>query len=295
MYSVEFDFFTTFVVVAGSTGSDEMLQQSAAPPPPKPTRYPGSEIVESNTCLASLGRNNPPPVSSYIVAQNPEVLVHLLKENEFRGLNPSVYTTPASAFNTIAVDFKENTGGSGCSDFSTTDKTISAGNSLQSLNSISSGFSVAQSSSSFTNSNFNCLTAATAAASSPSSSSAIEITLATNAVLYATSAAVAAGGATGGSISNKSLPRNFGSGGGKLSAHVVEQILLEGGPKKSFSISSNEINQPVVNYRHAVAAKIPQRMSRSVDSAPPVVRDGYEKDEVGKYFQIFLFAFFSFF
>ncbi|XP_065222614.1 focal adhesion kinase 1-like isoform X2 [Planococcus citri] len=84
-----------------STGSDEVL------PPPKPSRYPagGVDICSSNTSttLGSLDRN-PAPVSSYIVAQNPEVLVHLLKENEARGLNPSVYTTPASAFNTIASD-----------------------------------------------------------------------------------------------------------------------------------------------------------------------------------------------
>lgn len=63
-------------------------------------------------------------VSTYIVAQNPEVLVHLLKENESRGLNPSVYTTPASAFNTLAVDFKSLQ----------PDGALSAGNSTQSLN-----------------------------------------------------------------------------------------------------------------------------------------------------------------
>lgn len=222
------------IICAGSTGSDEVL------PPPKPSRYPGSEIVESNTLLATLDRN-PPTVSSYIVAQNAEVLVHLLKENESRGLNPSVYTTPASAFNTIAVDFKENTG-SGYSDFSNTDKTISAGNSLQSLNSISSGFSVAHSSL-CTNTNY------------------ITQENTTNA-------------APAGSISNKSLPRNFGSGGGKLSARIGQ---IYEGPRKSFSISSGEISEPV-SYR-AVMSKIPHRMSRSVDSAS-VVRDGSVKDEV---------------
>lgn len=48
-------------------------------------------------------------MSTYIVAQNPEVLVQLLRENERRGLNPSVYTTPANAFNTLAVDFDAET------------------------------------------------------------------------------------------------------------------------------------------------------------------------------------------
>ena len=41
------------------------------------------------------------------MAQNPEVLVQLLRENESRGISPSVYTTPASAFNTLAVDFEK--------------------------------------------------------------------------------------------------------------------------------------------------------------------------------------------
>lgn len=42
---------------------------------------------------------------TYIVAQNPEVLAHLMRENENRIVNPSAYTTPASVFNTVAVDF----------------------------------------------------------------------------------------------------------------------------------------------------------------------------------------------
>lgn len=196
-------------------------------PPPKPSRYPGSEIEESNTSPVPIDRN-PLPVSSYIVAQNPEVLVHLLKENESRGLNPSVYTTPASAFNTIAVDFKENTG-SGFSEFSNTDKTISAGDSLQSLNSISSGLSVINSS--------NCTEA-----------QLISQETSNNVSLC--------------SIANKSLPRNFGSGGGKLSAHIGQ--ICEGS-RKSFSVSSTIINDPI-SYR-SFLSKIPQRMSRSVDSA----------------------------
>lgn len=220
--------------ILGSQGSDEVL------PPPKPSRYPGSEIEESNTSPVPIDRS-PLPVSSYIVAQNAEVLVHLLKENESRGLNPSVYTTPASAFNTIAVDFKENTG-SGFSEFSNTDKTISAGNSLQSLNSISSGLSVAHSS---------------------------ICTDAPHFVSQETSASVSHS-----SVANKSLPRNFGSGGGKLSAHIGQ--ICEG-PQKSFSISSTVINEPV-SYR-SVLGRIPHRMSKSVDSSS-VGQESYAQNEV---------------
>lgn len=62
------------------------------------------------------------------MAQNPEVLVHLLKENESRGLNPSVYTTPASAFNTLAVDFKTKPSDD-------PNRILSAGSSMHSLTS----------------------------------------------------------------------------------------------------------------------------------------------------------------
>lgn len=41
---------------------------------------------------------------TYIVAQNPAVLAQLMRENENRPVNPSAYTTPASVFNTLAVD-----------------------------------------------------------------------------------------------------------------------------------------------------------------------------------------------
>lgn len=50
------------------------------------------------------------PTQTYIVAQNPEVLAHLMKENESRGLSPAAYTTPASVFNTVAVDFQKTDG-----------------------------------------------------------------------------------------------------------------------------------------------------------------------------------------
>ncbi|XP_021926794.1 focal adhesion kinase 1 isoform X10 [Zootermopsis nevadensis] len=87
----------------GSTGSDD-------PPPPKPSRFPILGAANS-TSLASLTgamsgggsiNNTTPAPTTYIVAQNPEVLVQLLRENESRGISPSVYTTPASAFNTLA-------------------------------------------------------------------------------------------------------------------------------------------------------------------------------------------------
>ncbi|XP_063919594.1 focal adhesion kinase 1 isoform X3 [Zophobas morio] len=64
------------------------------PPPPKPSRYPMQETMA-------------PGPQTYIVAQNPEVLAHLMKENETRGLSPAAYTTPASVFNTVAVDFEK--------------------------------------------------------------------------------------------------------------------------------------------------------------------------------------------
>ena len=56
--------------------------------------------------LASLSAQNQSVPQTYIVAQNPEVLAHLMKENENRGFSPSAYTTPASVFNTISVDFE---------------------------------------------------------------------------------------------------------------------------------------------------------------------------------------------
>lgn len=57
-----------------------------------------------SSSLVSLDMAGPGP-QTYIVAQNREVLAHLMKENETRGLSPAAYTTPASVFNTVAVDF----------------------------------------------------------------------------------------------------------------------------------------------------------------------------------------------
>lgn len=69
-------------------------------PPPKPSRQPQNTTDQSQLTAAA-------PVSTYIVAQNPEVLAQLLKDNQTRGVCPSVYTTPASPFNTLAVQFQD--------------------------------------------------------------------------------------------------------------------------------------------------------------------------------------------
>jgi len=95
-------------------GSNGSLDDPLAPP--KPSRQPS--VDHNKTEL---------PVSTYIVAQNAEVLAHLLRENEQRGVNPSVYTTPATGFNTVTVDFLNDIDD---------DKTISAGNSILSMDSV---------------------------------------------------------------------------------------------------------------------------------------------------------------
>ncbi|XP_043274761.1 focal adhesion kinase 1 isoform X7 [Venturia canescens] len=81
-------------VQAMSWGADEV-------PPPKPSRQPQIQSEQQQTSTAAA------PVSTYIVAQSPEVLAQLLKDNQARGVCPSVYTTPASPFNTLAVQFQE--------------------------------------------------------------------------------------------------------------------------------------------------------------------------------------------
>ncbi|XP_055838263.1 uncharacterized protein LOC129906508 [Episyrphus balteatus] len=45
---------------------------------------------------------------TYIIAQNSTVLARLMMENENRSINPSCYTTPASVFNTLAVDVDQD-------------------------------------------------------------------------------------------------------------------------------------------------------------------------------------------
>lgn len=100
------------------------------PAPPKPSRYPAlSKCIRiyleeififlpykrflyyfldaDSTSLSSLSSIDAGAPQTYIVAQNPEVLAHLMKENENRGFCPAAYTTPASVFNTVAVDFEK--------------------------------------------------------------------------------------------------------------------------------------------------------------------------------------------
>nr|CAI5832843.1 unnamed protein product [Callosobruchus analis] len=67
-------------------------------PPTKPSRYP-MQAVDPESYSSSFVEES--PVSqTYIIAQNAEVLAHLMKENESRGFNPAAYNAPASVFNT---------------------------------------------------------------------------------------------------------------------------------------------------------------------------------------------------
>uniref|UniRef100_A0A182N274 Focal adhesion kinase 1 n=1 Tax=Anopheles dirus TaxID=7168 RepID=A0A182N274_9DIPT len=67
--------------------------------PPKPARGP---------TMGGEGPLVPGAPQTYIVARDPTVLAALMRENEQRGINPSSYTTPASVFNTLAVDLDPN-------------------------------------------------------------------------------------------------------------------------------------------------------------------------------------------
>ncbi|XP_035705988.1 focal adhesion kinase 1 isoform X4 [Folsomia candida] len=80
-----------------SSASDEQA-------PPKPPRIERPVLGDQQQQQA---------MTTYIVAQNPEILTQLMRESEQRGVNPaSMYSTPASAFNTIAVDFVGGIGAS---------------------------------------------------------------------------------------------------------------------------------------------------------------------------------------
>ncbi|GBP47045.1 Focal adhesion kinase 1 [Eumeta japonica] len=83
-------------------------------PPPKPTR-PATNLTGTRVLLtignsvdASSVQSVGAAPQTYIVAQNPLVLAHLLRENQARALDPQAYTTPASVFNTVAVDFADH-------------------------------------------------------------------------------------------------------------------------------------------------------------------------------------------
>ncbi|KAL4716516.1 hypothetical protein ACJJTC_015944 [Scirpophaga incertulas] len=64
------------------------------PPPPKPSR-PHNNLAGAVESAAAPSGGAPP--ETYIVAQNPLVLAHLLRENQARALEPRAYTTPASS------------------------------------------------------------------------------------------------------------------------------------------------------------------------------------------------------
>ncbi|XP_058461466.1 uncharacterized protein LOC131436643 isoform X4 [Malaya genurostris] len=68
--------------------------------PPKPARGP---MMGGDGSQQALGAPQ-----TYIIARDPAVLAALMRENEQRGVNPSCYTTPASVFNTLAVDIDPN-------------------------------------------------------------------------------------------------------------------------------------------------------------------------------------------
>lgn len=78
------------------------------PKPPKPMTDSTSKLFQ----LADVdenAENGAGPTMTYIVAQNPQVLAKLMRENERRMVNPSSYTTPASVFNVLGVDFQGET------------------------------------------------------------------------------------------------------------------------------------------------------------------------------------------
>ncbi|XP_049879797.1 focal adhesion kinase 1 isoform X3 [Pectinophora gossypiella] len=62
-------------------------------PPPKPSRPATNLTAADSTSVQAAGA----APQTYIVAQNPLVLAHLLRENQSRALDPQAYTTPASS------------------------------------------------------------------------------------------------------------------------------------------------------------------------------------------------------
>ncbi|KAL0861557.1 hypothetical protein ABMA27_009064 [Loxostege sticticalis] len=63
-------------------------------PPPKPSRPPTNLTAAVDSTSVQAAGAAP---QTYIVAQNPLVLAHLLRENQARSLDPQAYTTPASS------------------------------------------------------------------------------------------------------------------------------------------------------------------------------------------------------
>ena len=97
-------------------------------PPPKPSRTPmtgelysiilkilynilfNNHFIVDSTSKLFLGTDEKTSNGSpqtYIIAQNPTVLAHLMREQEQRGINPNSYTSPASVFNVLAVEIDE--------------------------------------------------------------------------------------------------------------------------------------------------------------------------------------------
>ncbi|KAL7045057.1 hypothetical protein ACKWTF_002144 [Chironomus riparius] len=84
-------------------GSDD-----APPKPARPMTDSTSKLFQLST-IDDHNENETNPQMTYIVAQNPLILAQLMRENEKRGFNPSSYTTPASVFNVLGVEFDEKT------------------------------------------------------------------------------------------------------------------------------------------------------------------------------------------
>lgn len=82
-------------------------------PPPKPSRTPmsdsASRLLQMSSMEGEKTENENSSAMTYIVAQDPAILARLMRENEKRGMNPSAYTTPASVFNVLAVEFDQTT------------------------------------------------------------------------------------------------------------------------------------------------------------------------------------------
>lgn len=72
--------------------------------PPKPSRIQQTDSSPTLALDDDTFTNEDAVPQTYIVAQNATVLAQLMKENENRSFN---YTTPASVFNTLAVDIKK--------------------------------------------------------------------------------------------------------------------------------------------------------------------------------------------
>uniref|UniRef100_A0A1A9V2N9 Focal AT domain-containing protein n=1 Tax=Glossina austeni TaxID=7395 RepID=A0A1A9V2N9_GLOAU len=87
----------------GNKENDRVLFMSADNelPPSKPAKI---MQTRDNFRLSPAYDETALSPQTYIIAQDPEVLACLMKENENRIINPAAYTMPASVFNTLAVE-----------------------------------------------------------------------------------------------------------------------------------------------------------------------------------------------